>query len=65
MTRRHLRLVRANEGHRGAEPSPAERIRMAARRVALIGREMQAHAEELRSLTRPYRQDVPAVREAS
>jgi hypothetical protein len=62
MTRPQLRLVRAEPATR--EPTPAERIRLAARRLGVIGREMAADAEELRVLTALYVREPVAVREA-
>ncbi len=52
VTARRLRLVPADAEM--GESTPAERIRMAARRLGVIGREMAAHAEELRALTASY-----------
>ncbi|HEY0996331.1 MAG TPA: hypothetical protein VGD77_10110 [Gemmatimonadaceae bacterium] len=62
MTARHLRLLPSEPTPR--EPTPAERIRHAARRLGAIGREMAANAEELRSLTLRYGPGAVMVKEA-
>lgn len=75
MTARHLRLVPAGPANadpvlanpalaesEDAESTPADRIRMAARRLGMIGWEMASHAEELRALTASYHRVArPAV----
>lgn len=62
MKPRHLRLVPTSAPP--GEPTPAERIRLAARRLGAIGREMAADAEALRGLTAPYSRKPLPVREA-
>jgi hypothetical protein len=67
MTARHLRLLPSEPpppAPARREPTPAERIRHAARRLGAIGREMAADAEELRSLTLPYGPGGVVVKEA-